>query len=138
MVASRYVGSRTADEIRSGYVQYKREYPRRPEWFSIDVGIAPCGDGDIVHASNRAREAKNGSQNIYVRPEEELLLRFSRLALPRDATHAANAHTFIDYLTNPRVIAKIPSFMRFANASSAASLLLNASIVADPAVYPPP
>jgi hypothetical protein len=41
MVASRDVGSLPADEILSGYIQYKREYPGRLGRF---FSAAPFGD----------------------------------------------------------------------------------------------
>jgi putrescine transport system substrate-binding protein len=65
------------------------------------------------------------------------LLWFDMLAIPRDAPNAANAHLFINYLMTPQVIANISNFIGFANANSAASPLLDASIVADAIVYPP-
>ena len=59
------------------------------------------------------------------------------LAIPRDAPNPANAHLFIDYLMNPQVIAHITNFIGTANANSAAAPLLDASVAADPMIYPP-
>jgi putrescine transport system substrate-binding protein len=70
-------------------------------------------------------------------PDEGSLLWFDMLAIPRDAPNVTNAHVFINYLMSPQVIANITNFVGTANANSAASPLLDASIVADPAVYPP-
>jgi putrescine transport system substrate-binding protein len=103
-----------------------------------DICIALGYNGDVVQARSRAREATNGIQIDYVIPEEGSLLWFTMLAIPRDAPHVANAHLFIDYLMNPQVIANISNFVGFANAIPASSPLLDASIVADPAIYPPP
>jgi putrescine transport system substrate-binding protein len=69
-------------------------------------------------------------------PEEGSLLWFDMLAIPRDAPNPSNAHLFINYLMNPRVIANISNFTGFANANAAASPLLDASIASDPVVYP--
>jgi len=102
-----------------------------------DICVALGYNGDFVQARNRAKEAKNGINIGYVIPDEGSLLWFDMLAIPRDAPNAANAHLFINYLMTPQVIANISNFIGFANANSAASPLLDASIVADPIVYPP-
>src|ERR1700692_3241695 len=102
-----------------------------------DICVALGYNGDFVQARNRAKEAKNGMQIGYLIPDEGSLLWFDMLAIPRDAPNAANAHLFINYLMNAQVIANISNFIGFANANSAASPLLDASIVADPIVYPP-
>jgi putrescine transport system substrate-binding protein len=66
------------------------------------------------------------------------VLWFDNLAIPRDAPNVANAHLFINFTMDPQVIAKISNFVGNANANSAASPFLDASIVADEIVYPPP
>lgn len=100
----------------------------------IDLGY----NGDFVQARNRAKEAKNGIKIDYVIPEEGSLLWFDMLAIPRDAPNVANAHLFINYLMDPKVIAHISSFIGNANANSAASPLLDPSIATDTIMYPPP
>src|SRR5260221_4466369 len=102
-----------------------------------DICVALGYNGDFVQARNRAKEAKNGMNIGYVIPEEGSLLWFDMLAIPRDAPNVANAHLFIDYLMNPQVIANITNFVGSANANSAASPLLAASVAADPMIYPP-
>jgi putrescine transport system substrate-binding protein len=102
-----------------------------------DICVALAYNGDFVQARNRAKEAKNGIQIGYVIPDEGSLLWFDMLAIPRDAPNAANAHLFIDYLMNPQVIAHITNFIGTANANSAAAPLLDASVAADPMIYPP-
>jgi len=102
-----------------------------------DICIAIGYNGDFVQARKRAREAKNGIQIGFVIPEEGSLLWFDMLAIPRDAPNAANAHQFINYLMNPPIIANISNFIGFANANAAATRLLDASIAADPVIFPP-
>jgi putrescine transport system substrate-binding protein len=101
-----------------------------------DICIALGYNGDFVQARNRAKEAKNGMKIGYLIPDEGSLLWFDMLAIPRDAPNVENAHLFINYLMNPQVIANISNFIGFANANSAASPLLDASIIADTIVYP--
>jgi putrescine transport system substrate-binding protein len=103
-----------------------------------DVCAALTYNGTFVQARNRARDAKNGITLSYVIPKEGSLLWFDMLAIPRDAPHVDNAHLFLNYLMTPQVIAHITNFIGNANANSAATPLLDASTVADPAVYPPP
>jgi putrescine transport system substrate-binding protein len=102
-----------------------------------DICVALGYNGSFVQARNRAKEARNGMNIGYMIPDEGSLLWFDMLAIPRDAPNAANAHLFINYLMTPQVIANISNFIGFANANSVASPLLEASIVADPIVYPP-
>jgi len=102
-----------------------------------DICVALGYNGDFVQARNRAKEAKNGMNIGYSIPDEGSLLWFDMLAIPRDAPNAANAHLFINYLMTPQAIANISNFIGFANANSAASPLLEASIAADPIIYPP-
>ena len=103
-----------------------------------DVCVALTYNGTAFQARRRAEEAKNGRRIRYVIPDEGSLLWFDMLAIPKDAPHAANAHLFINYLMNPPVIAQISNFIGNANANSAASPLLDKTIVADATVYPPP
>lgn len=103
-----------------------------------DSCIALGYEGDFYQARRRAKESKNGIALDYLIPDEGSLLWFDLLAIPKDAPNVANAHRFINYLMDPRVIANISNFLGYANANAAASPLLDASIVADPAVYPPP
>jgi putrescine transport system substrate-binding protein len=102
-----------------------------------DICIALGYSGDFVQARKRAEEAKNGIKIAYVIPQEGSLISFDMLAIPKDAPHVANAHVFINYLMNPRVIANITNFVGYANANSAATPLLDASILSDTVVYPP-
>ena len=101
-----------------------------------DICIALGYNGDVIQARNRAREAKNDIRIDYVIPDEGTLLWFTLLAIPRDAPHIANAHLFINYLTDPQVLAHITNSTGFANANPAALPLVNASIASDTAVYP--
>jgi len=103
-----------------------------------DICISLGYNGDFVQARKRAKEAKNGIKIDYVIPEEGSSLWFDLLAIPRDAPHVANAYLFINYLMNPQVMAAISNSIGFANANSAATPLLDASIASDTAVYPTP
>lgn len=102
-----------------------------------DICIALGYNGDFVQARNRARDSNNGNEIAYVVPKEGSLVWFDMLAIPKDAPHPANAHALINYLMNPRTIARISNSISYANANRAATALLDPVIAADPAIFPP-
>jgi len=103
-----------------------------------DICISLGYNGDMVQARKRAQEANNGNKIGYVIPDEGSLLWFNLLAIPRDAPHAANAYLFINYILNPSVLDNITNAVGYANALRDPSPALDASIAADPVVYPTP
>jgi len=66
------------------------------------------------------------------------MLWITLLAIPRDASHAANAHLFINYMMTPQVMGDITNSVGFANAIRDASPYLDSSVTADSIVYPTP
>jgi len=62
---------------------------------------------------------------------------FDMLAIPKDAPNPDNAHTFINYILTPRVIADISNFKRYADADAQAQSLLDPAVRDDPGIYPP-
>jgi putrescine transport system substrate-binding protein len=60
------------------------------------------------------------------------------MAIPTDAPHPGNAHLFINYILEPEVIAAITDYVWYANPNAASTELVDAEIVEDPAIYPPP
>lgn len=103
-----------------------------------DLCVALAYNGNVVQASKRAKEAKNGIDIGYLIPEEGTLLWFDLMTIPKDAPHMANAYLFLNYLLDPQVIANISNVIGFANANQAATPLLDASVGMDPAIYPRP
>lgn len=103
-----------------------------------DICVALVYNGDVVQARKRAKEAKNGIELGFAIPKEGTFLWFDMLAIPRDAPHLKNAYLLINYLLNPQVIANISNVTGFANANSAATPLLDASIASDTTIYPTP
>ncbi len=103
-----------------------------------DICIAFGWSGDVLQAAQRAVEANNGVQIRYTIPREGALMWFDMLAIPADARHPENAHRFIDFLLRPDVIAEVSSYVKYANANSAATDLLPPDIGRNPGVYPPP
>lgn len=92
--------------------------------------------GDILQAKKRAEEAKNGVEVNYVIPKEGTYMWFDNLAIPADAKNVEEAHTFINYLMRPEVIAKASNYVQYANGNLASQALMDPSVAKNPAVYP--
>ena len=102
-----------------------------------DICLAVGYNGDILQARDRAREAGKGIEIKYAVPKEGSILWFDMLAIPKDAPNPDNAHTFINYILTPRVIADISNFKRYADADAQAQSLLDPAVRDDPGIYPP-
>jgi putrescine transport system substrate-binding protein len=94
--------------------------------------------GDVIQAAARAREAGRGVVVQYVAPKEGAQLSFDMLAIPKDAPHPEEALAFIDFLLRPEVMAGITNQVRYPNAVPASRAGINADVLGDPNVYPPP
>ena len=101
-----------------------------------DVCVAFGYSGDVFQAAARAEEAGNGQVISYSIPKEGANLWFDMLAIPADAANVENAHTFINYILRPEVIAPISNYVAYANANTAAEPLVDKAIFNDPAIYP--
>ena len=65
--------------------------------------------GDLFQARKRAAEAKNGVDIGIFLPKEGAAFNIDVMAIPKDAPHPDNAHKFIDYLLEAKVIGAITS-----------------------------
>ncbi len=102
------------------------------------VCVAVGYNGDVMQARDRAREAKNGIDVGYVVPKEGSILWFDMLAIPKDAPHPDSAYAFINYMMEPRVIAEVSNYKRYANANAAAQAFVLPDVKSDPGIYPTP
>jgi putrescine transport system substrate-binding protein len=101
-----------------------------------DLCVAHGYSGDILQARDRAEEAGKGVQVAYGVPREGAILWVDVMLIPSDAPHPDNAHTFINYLLQPQVIAAISNEVAYANANRAATDLVDEPIRNDPGIYP--
>ncbi len=101
-----------------------------------DVCVAFGYSGDVFQAAARAEEAGNGQVISYSIPKEGANLWFDMLAIPADAANVGNAHTFINYILRPEVIAPITDYVAYANPNTAAEPLVDKEILNDPSIYP--
>lgn len=103
-----------------------------------DACIAVGWSGDVLQARDRAAEAENGVEISYVAPDEGALMWFDMMAIPADASHPNNAHTFINYIMRPEVMAKASNYVYYANGNKASEKFLAEDVIGDPAIYPTP
>ena len=101
-----------------------------------DICVAIGYSGDVYQAKSRAEEAKNGVNVAYSIPKEGAGSFFDMLAVPADAKNVEAAHTFINYLMKPEVIAEITNYVQFPNGNSASTPQVDEAIRTDPGIYP--
>ena len=78
---------------------------------SASRSVTPC---DLQQSKARAAEANNGVALTYTIPKEGAGSFFDMIAIPADAKNVEAAHTFINYLMKPEVIASITNVVQFA------------------------
>ncbi len=92
------------------------------------------GDAGLAYAT--ALEADNGVEVFYSVPKEGTEVFFDFLSIPSDAPNPDNAHTFIDYLMEPEVIASVTNLYYYPNGNAAALEHVLDEVKSDPNVYP--
>ena len=103
-----------------------------------DICVAFGYSGDVLQAKSRAEEAKNGVNIAYSIPKEGANVWFDMLAIPKDAEHPKEALAFINYLLEPKVIAKVSETVGYANPNPASNALMGKEITENPSIYPTP
>ncbi|MBS9777479.1 MAG: polyamine ABC transporter substrate-binding protein [Gammaproteobacteria bacterium] len=101
-----------------------------------DICLAVGYSGDIIQAADRAIEAKNGVEVNYVIPKEGAQLWFDQMVIPTDAPNSDNAHIFINYLMQPKVIARASDYAFYANGIKDSIPFINKEITEDKTIYP--
>lgn len=102
-----------------------------------DICVAIGWAGDVMQASNRAKEAKNGVNVAYSIPKEGALAFFDVFAIPKDAKNLDEAYQFLNYLMEPKVIAQVSNTVYYASGNKAARPLVNEEVRNNPGIYPP-
>lgn len=103
-----------------------------------DTCLVLAWSGDIIQARDRAKEAGNGVNIAYSIPKEGAPQWFDMLAIPKDAKHLDEAHAYINYLLDPKVMANNSNFISYPNAIPSTKAMIDAEITGDPTLYPPP
>ncbi len=102
-----------------------------------DICVAHGYSGDLLQARDRAAEAKNGVEIVYLVPSEGAVVWTDVMAIPADAPNPDAAHKFINHLLDPAIIADVSNYVAYANANSKATALVDEGIRNDPGIYPP-
>jgi putrescine transport system substrate-binding protein len=103
---------------------------------SGEVCVSIGWSGAIQQARARGAQAKTPVDVIYVIPKEGAPLWIDAMAIPADAPHPANAHAFIDYVLEPKVMAGITNAVRQANGNRASLPFVDEALRNDPTVFP--
>ena len=103
-----------------------------------DICIAIGYSGDVLQAKTRADQAGKGVHIAYAIPKEGSQVWFDVFTMPKDAPDPEQAYAFLNYMLEPKVIAKASDYTHYANANGPARVLVDPAIRDDPNVYPPP
>jgi putrescine transport system substrate-binding protein len=102
-----------------------------------DACLAYGFSGDILQARSRAEEGKNGVRVQYLLPKEGAQQWFDVMAIPADAPNVDNAHAFINYVLQPKVMARITNAVQYPNAVPASLQFVDKEAMTDRDVFPP-
>jgi putrescine transport system substrate-binding protein len=101
-----------------------------------DLCVAMGYSGDMLVATNRAKEAGNSFVISYRLLKEGNLVWFDTLAIPSDAPNREGAHAFINFMMKPEIAAAAANETGFATANKAALGLVDKAISSNPNFYP--
>ena len=92
--------------------------------------------GDYATSRARARGAGVTVNLAFTVPKEGANGSYDALLVPTGAPHPNNAHLFLNFMMQPRVIAAVTNYIHYANDNLAANAYVDPEILHDPAVYP--
>ena len=92
--------------------------------------------GDINIARQRAIDGKTGQNIQALLPKNGGLLFFDTLAIPADAAHPVNAHTFINYIMRPEVQASLTNTVFYANPNKEGMKFVKPELASNNSIFP--
>ena len=92
--------------------------------------------GDYATSRARAKAAGVAVNLAFTVPKEGANGSYDALLVPTGAPHPNNAHLFLNFMMQPRVIAAVTNYIHYANDNLAANAYVDPEILHDPAVYP--
>jgi putrescine transport system substrate-binding protein len=93
---------------------------------------------DYSTARARARAAGVDVHLAFTVPKEGADGSFNALLIPAGAPHPQNAHRFLNFILEPKVIAAITNEIHYGNDNRAADPYVDPQILHDPTIYPTP
>jgi putrescine transport system substrate-binding protein len=121
-----------------GYVRAFDSVEYMNDLANKELCIAMSWSSDYATARARAREAGTDVDLVFTVPREGANITYDALLIPAGAPHPDNAHRFINYILEPRVIAEITNEIHYGNNNRAADPYVDSQIRNDPAIYPSP
>ena len=121
-----------------GYVRAFDSVEYMNDLANKELCIAMSWSSDYATARARAREAGTDVDLLFTVPREGANITYDALLIPAGAPHPENAHRFINYMLEPRVIAEVTNEIHYGNNNRAADPYVDPQIRNDPAIYPSP
>jgi putrescine transport system substrate-binding protein len=100
--------------------------------------ISMSWSADYSTARARARAAGVDVHLGFTVPKEGANATDDALLIPADAPHPHNAHRFLNFILEPKVIAAITNEIHYGNDNRAADAYVDPQILHDPTIYPTP
>jgi putrescine transport system substrate-binding protein len=101
-----------------------------------ELCVSMTWSGDYATATTRAKEAGVAINLAYSVPKSGSGAWFDIFVIPADSPNPEGAHTFLNYMMEPEVIAKCTNFTNYAHANKAAIPFTDKGVLEDPAVFP--
>ncbi len=118
------------------YVRYFHSSQHVNDLASGEICVSLSWNGLILQARSRGAAAAVPVEVVYVIPKEGTTIWFDTAAIPADAPHPGNAHVFLNYLMEPKVIAGVSNDVGYANGNSASLPFISDDLRNDTGVYP--
>lgn len=131
----------TAQRVLQSIRPYVKRFSSSRFMYELAGGetcLAQAWSGEAQLAQELADEAGKNITIRYVVPKEGGILWIDCVAIPKDAPHIKNAHTFINFLLRPDISARIANFTKLAVTNLAAKPLISEAITNNPTIYPEP
>jgi putrescine transport system substrate-binding protein len=98
--------------------------------------ISMSWSADYSTSRARARAAGVDVHLVFTVPKEGANATDDALLIPADAPHPQNAHRFLNFMMEPRVIAAVTNEIHYGNDNRAADPYVDPQILHDPTIYP--
>ena len=119
------------------YIRYFSSSQHVNDLASGEICVSLSWSGLILQARSRGAATATPVEIAYAIPSEGADIWFDMMAIPADAPHPDNAHVFINFLMDAKVIAGVSNDVGYANGNAASLPLVNSELRDDPLVYPP-
>ena len=100
---------------------------------NICVAYGWAGDFNLAH--KRSIENKSEQKIVALVPKTGGLMFMDTMAIPADAPHPNNAHLFINYVLQPKVVAAISNTVTYANPNKAATEFVDPEIKNNKSIF---